>query len=255
MLLHAEITPPTGRTADGASEQDADSIVLLHGLMGSTESWHDLVPRLAANGWRVLAIDLPGHGRSPRDPELTVARAAASAVRTVQTHLDRPPAAAMGHSYGGTVLAAGAAALDPGLAVFVEAALGFTGGSDRATLTRQYAEDAAARTVDALRARPGYSVAAAEREARAAQLFDPATSASISCGADIDEHPPPGSIAVIAEPSRFVTGAAATGWQNADIDVRRIPGAAHTPWYGHLDEFVAALPEVFGVRPPGYPGQ
>lgn len=255
MLLHAEITPPTAGTADVASEQDPASIVLLHGLMGSTESWHDLVPLLTANGWRVVAIDLPGHGRSPRDPDLTVARAAASVVRTVRAHLDRPPAAAMGHSYGGTVLAAAAPALDPGLSVFVDAALGFTGGADRATLTKQYAEDAAARTVEALRSRPGYSIATAEREARAARFFDPATSASISCGPDVDERPPPGSIAVVADPSRFVTEAAASRWQHDGVDLRRIPGAAHTPWYGHLDEFVAALPEVFGPRPPGYPGQ
>lgn len=255
MLLHAEITLPTHQAADGTREHDVGSIVLLHGLMGSTESWHDLVPLLAAKGWRVVAIDLPGHGRSPRNPGLTVARAAASVVRTVQTHLRRPPAAALGHSYGGTVLAAAAPALEPGLAVFVDAALGFAGGADHAALTAQYAADAASRTVEALRERPGYSVAAAQREARAAQLFDPATSASISCGANLDEQPPPGSIAVVADPSRFVSDDAASRWAEAGIDVRRIPGAAHTPWYGHLDEFVSALPEVFDPRAPGYPGQ
>ncbi|MFJ4255083.1 alpha/beta fold hydrolase [Microbacterium sp. NPDC090003] len=255
MLLHAEITPPTGGTTDGASEKDAASIVLLHGLMGSTESWHDVVPHLAASGWRVIAIDLPGHGRSPRDPELTVARAAASVVQTVRAHTARPPFAALGHSYGGTVLAAAAPALEPRLAVFIDSALAFAGHADRASLTAQYVADAGARTVARLRERPGYSAASAEREARAARLFDPATSASISCGADVDEHPPPGSIAVIADPSRFVPPAAVSRWQAADVEVRRIPGAAHTPWYGRLDDFVAALPEVFDPRPPGYPGQ
>lgn len=45
-----------------------EPLLLLHGFTGSAESWQWLIPRLARE-YRVLAVDLPGHGRtgSPRD--------------------------------------------------------------------------------------------------------------------------------------------------------------------------------------------
>ena len=57
--------------------------VLLHGMMGSAESWHRVVPLLVERGFRVLALDLPGHGLSPRDPELTIETAADAVVATL----------------------------------------------------------------------------------------------------------------------------------------------------------------------------
>ncbi|WP_242087223.1 alpha/beta fold hydrolase [Microbacterium lacticum] len=50
--------------------------VLLHGLTGSSESWSRVAPLLAERGYRVLSLDLPGHGLSPRDAELTIRSAA-----------------------------------------------------------------------------------------------------------------------------------------------------------------------------------
>ena len=61
MLLHA-IDTGTG----------PGTVLLLHGMMGSSESWWRLIPPLAANGHRVIALDLPGHGLSERDPQLTI---------------------------------------------------------------------------------------------------------------------------------------------------------------------------------------
>ena len=84
MLLHA-IDTGTG----------PGTVLLLHGMMGSSESWWRLIPPLAANGHRVIALDLPGHGLSERDPQLTIEQAAASVVETARhpvsyTHLTLP---------------------------------------------------------------------------------------------------------------------------------------------------------------------
>ena len=46
MLLHA-IDTGTG----------PGTVLLLHGMMGSSESWWRLIPPLAANGHRVIALD------------------------------------------------------------------------------------------------------------------------------------------------------------------------------------------------------
>ena len=46
-------------------ECEAPPVVLLHGFTGHGGSWSDAGPQFAAEGFRVLAPDLPGHGRSP----------------------------------------------------------------------------------------------------------------------------------------------------------------------------------------------
>ena len=95
--------------------------VLVHGMMGSAESWWRLTPELVEAGYRVLALDLPGHGRSDRDRSLTVERAADSVVETIGELTTQAPAVAIGHSFGGAVLAAAASRLHPQLAVYVDA--------------------------------------------------------------------------------------------------------------------------------------
>jgi hypothetical protein len=34
-----------------------------------------------------------------------------------------------------------------------------------------------------------------------------------------------------------------------DLTLRLVPGAEHSVWYSHFDEFVATLPEAFGPDP------
>ncbi|PRB44988.1 hypothetical protein CQ020_01840 [Arthrobacter sp. MYb23] len=82
------------------------AVILLHGMMGSSESWWRVGPALAAHGYRVLAMDLPGHGHSPRDLRLTVERAAEAVVATANLRDALKPSLAMGHSFGGLVLSA-----------------------------------------------------------------------------------------------------------------------------------------------------
>jgi pimeloyl-ACP methyl ester carboxylesterase len=41
-------------------------VVLLHGMMSTAATWWRAGPALAARGWAVDALDLPGHGDSPR---------------------------------------------------------------------------------------------------------------------------------------------------------------------------------------------
>lgn len=237
MLLNSVETGAGRRTA-----------LLLHGLMGSAESWSPVAAALAARGYRVLALDLPGHGDSPRDPHSTVESAADAVVETVRRRPGRRRLIAIGHSYGGTVLAAAADRLPVDLAVYVDTTCAFTGGADRDALAAAYARDRALRRdPETLRAsRAYYSDEAVRFEARAADRFDPETAAAISSGGDVSHPPAPGSIVVRAEPSRFVGDEDAAAFSARGVEVRSIQGAAHTVWYSHFDEFVGSLPEVFG---------
>lgn len=242
MLLH---TVDRGRGAGTG----AKTALLLHGLMGSSESWWRVIAVLVDRGYRVLAMDLPGHGLSPRDPQLTVDKAATSVIETLESLGVDGPVHAMGHSYGATVLAA--AAIDAEVTVYIDSALSFDGGDDRAQLTRRYAQDVRRRQ-DASwlrRSRPFYSARDAEVEARAADHFDPATSASISCGDDVVLNPMRGSILVHAEPSAWVSDDDKHRFAEQGVSIRGIRFAAHTVWYSHFDEFAASVPEMFGQYP------
>ena len=236
MLLHAVDVGTGPRT-----------VMLLHGMMGSAEGWWRVIPLLVQQGWRVLALDLPGHGLSPHDPDLTIERAGSSVAETVEHHAPEHPLVAVGHSYGATVLAEAARRLRLTLAVYVDAGLALPGGQDRAELTARYERDSAARFSSEWlrRSRPFYSAQDAEVEARAASRFDPATMASISCGPDHSWLPAAGSIVVRADPSDWVSDDDARRFEANGVEVRHIPGAAHTIWYSHFDEFTAALPELF----------
>jgi 2-succinyl-6-hydroxy-2,4-cyclohexadiene-1-carboxylate synthase len=53
-----------------ALKKIAPTLVMLHGFTGSAASWGNILDTLAARGLRVIALDLPGHGKSsvPNDP-------------------------------------------------------------------------------------------------------------------------------------------------------------------------------------------
>jgi len=223
--------------------------LLIHGVCGSGESWGAVIDRLVGSDYRVLAVDLPGHGLSPRDVHSSVSAAADAVVETVRTSISDPLTVALGHSYGGSVLAAAAGRLRPNTAVYVDAGMFIQGGQARQSLIEQYERDRRLRSQRQWlrQARPYYDDRAIDAEATAAERFDPATMAAVSVGADVRWEPEPGSIVVRADPSDWITEEAAAHLTLRGVHVRSIPGAAHSVWYSHFDEFVEALPEVFTV--------
>lgn len=77
-------------------------VVLLHGFTGSAETWAALRGSLAA-GHRVIAVDLPGHGRSTTPPDPArgrLSRLAGDLVRLLDA-LDVDRTALLGYSLGG----------------------------------------------------------------------------------------------------------------------------------------------------------
>jgi pimeloyl-ACP methyl ester carboxylesterase len=219
--------------------------LLLHGFMGSAEGWWRVGPALADRGYRVLALDLPGHGRSPADPELTIPRAAQHVVETVAARTDRLDVA-IGHSFGGLLLSVGLDALAPSAAVYVDAPFTVTGPEDPVASRSHYEQAVAARTVQHLREdRPSWSERDREVEERAAQRFDIATAVALdgSAGGTWLPRVPPRSLVIRADPSRYVSDGDIEGFRSAGLHVASIPGSAHTVWYSHFTEFMTALDE------------
>lgn len=90
---------------ENAAASDAPTIVLVHGVTGWHRTWWRVGPALAHEGWRVIAPDLRGHGRSPRIEGFTTVQEMADDVRAVIDGLGAPIDAVIGHSLGGAVAA------------------------------------------------------------------------------------------------------------------------------------------------------
>ena len=101
----------------------APPVVLVHGVTSNAGIWWRIGPALAAAGRRVIAVDMPGHGRTAKAPRShRLADTAAELAAFVRTAgLDRPDLAVVGHSWGGMVSAhLPAAGLRPQTIVLVD---------------------------------------------------------------------------------------------------------------------------------------
>jgi pimeloyl-ACP methyl ester carboxylesterase len=89
-----------------AGDVTAPALVLIHGFASSTLVWSKVFLELAANGLRVIAIDMLGYGYSgkPRNGEYTIA-GQARIVTELLDHLRIKRAHIVGSSYGGAVAA------------------------------------------------------------------------------------------------------------------------------------------------------
>jgi pimeloyl-ACP methyl ester carboxylesterase len=121
------------------------SVALVHGVMALAETWWRIGAALAARGWRVAAVDLPGHGGDVRrDRALDLD----ALVEGVAARLDGPVDLLVGHSLG-AVVALGLLGRDPGAAraLVLEEPAG-PRNIDLEALATAIAHDAAAVRVD-----------------------------------------------------------------------------------------------------------
>ena len=59
----------------------APVVVLIHGLGDEADSWRHIIPLLNSRGYRVLAVDLPGFGRSVTQGKISLENHAAAVIR------------------------------------------------------------------------------------------------------------------------------------------------------------------------------
>jgi len=62
MRLETQVIPPL-KSAAGA-QQPIDDILLIHGMGSASTAWQLLIPQLRRH-FRVITVDLPGHGKTP----------------------------------------------------------------------------------------------------------------------------------------------------------------------------------------------
>jgi lipase len=84
-------------------DPDAAPVVCVHGVAGHTGRWAQLAEERWAGSFRVIAVDLRGHGRSGWDPPWTFETHVADLIETIDgLGLEQPDW--VGHSFGGRLL-------------------------------------------------------------------------------------------------------------------------------------------------------
>jgi len=99
----------TGGKAFDAAKPTA---IFLHGVLNDHSVWILQTRYLAHHGWNVLAVDLPGHGKSAGDPPASV-EAAAEFVQALMDTVGLQQAALIGHSFGALIALEAAARMGP----------------------------------------------------------------------------------------------------------------------------------------------
>jgi pimeloyl-ACP methyl ester carboxylesterase len=91
-----------------AGPEDGELVVLLHGFPECWYAWRHQIPALADAGYRVVAPDLRGYGRSskPEGVEPYGLSHLSRDVRDLVEAFDRASAAVVGHDWGGVVATA-----------------------------------------------------------------------------------------------------------------------------------------------------
>jgi pimeloyl-ACP methyl ester carboxylesterase len=83
-------------------EGQGEALLLVHGMAGSSQTWREILPRLAKN-YRVIAPDLLGHGQSAKPRTDYSLGAFAVGLRDLLDELEVDSATVVGHSLGGGI--------------------------------------------------------------------------------------------------------------------------------------------------------
>lgn len=104
-LIHLHGTDVWTRTLPGAQVRSAvqTPVLLVHGVASSLDTWGDLPDRLSERGIPVIAMDLPGHGRSSKAPGDYSLGSLASTLRDLLDYLGHERVHLVGHSLGGGI--------------------------------------------------------------------------------------------------------------------------------------------------------
>lgn len=239
---------------------DDPPVLLIHGVTSNAGIWWRIGPAIAAAGRFVIAVDMPGHGRTAAAPRShRFADTADDVVSFIRAAgLDRSDLAVVGHSWGGMVTAllptAGLAAarlvlLDPPVLTLERLRALTQGPTERDYATMAEAVEAVRRT------NPAWTDRDVEAKARALTEFNPELVLAVLLkNGDWD-----GGMAALRDPSAaptptwLIRGEWATGGFIPDSKVPKleaqlgpghvitIAGGPHSPQRTHPEATVLAI--------------
>ncbi|MET9692228.1 alpha/beta hydrolase [Streptomyces sp. NPDC006514] len=218
---------------------EGDRIALLiHGIMADHRTWRRVGPALADHGYRVIAVDLRGHGASGRGaygPELF----ADDLVETLPAGAEL----AIGHSLGGLTLSLAVDRLGPARAVFSDPAFHLAASADGIgpELLAQF-KTASKEQIRAMN--PRWHEVDVDIELETLAVWDERTALSLAPLVGTDLMPPAPvvpSLVQLADPSVLIDEERAQLLKNRGFEVRSVAGAGHTIHRDDFDGFMASL--------------
>ncbi|MFJ5232149.1 alpha/beta fold hydrolase [Kitasatospora sp. NPDC088391] len=225
----------------GAGDRTA---LLVHGLQSDHRTWRVIGPALAERGYRVLAVDLRGHGASPRGAgsgpaeRYGPAEFAADLADTLPAGADL----AIGHSLGALALRLAADRLAPARAVYSDPAFVFDRPGVGPEPFVAFQRLATRKLVTAMR--PEWSAADVDAELAALAAWDGDTATGLwahPAHSVLPGAPAVPSLVQLADPSQLVTSEEAAELRRRGYTVRTVPGAGHCIHRDDPDGFLASL--------------
>jgi pimeloyl-ACP methyl ester carboxylesterase len=228
--------------------------VLVHGIMSDHRAWHRVGQELVEQGFRIIAVDLAGHGRSPRSRRYSPAAWADDVVETVQPLLTRRPDLIMGHSLGALVASLGGDRLAPRAAVYVDPAFAFPGGLRGVVMKLLFAVAPRPRRAALVRWNPKWSAADIDIELATLRDWDKRTILGLASTRGLV---PPArlvapSLVVLAERSLLISDAVAARLRGLGMTVERVAGTGHMVFRDEHARFMAVVDAWLATGAPAH---
>jgi pimeloyl-ACP methyl ester carboxylesterase len=218
---------------------EGDRIALLiHGIMADHRAWRTVGPALAAEGYRVIAVDLRGHGLSERGDSYTPQAFADDLVETLPAGAEL----AVGHSLGGLTLSLAVDRLRPLRAVYSDPAwhLELPDGFG----PEVFAQFKSAPREQIAAMNPRWDAEDVDIEVATLKLWDEASALGLAdlTGQDLlPAKPVVPSLVQLADPSMLINEERAAILRERGFEVRHVKGAGHTIQRDDFDGFMASL--------------
>ncbi|MFK0252868.1 alpha/beta fold hydrolase [Streptomyces sp. NPDC090445] len=214
--------------------------LLIHGIMSDHRTWRRVGPALAERGYRVMAVDLRGHGASGRG-EYSPALFADDVVETLPTGAEL----AIGHSLGGLTLSLAVDRLRPQRAVYSDPAWGLASAVRGVSpdFLRQF-KHAGREQVRALN--PRWADEDVDIELETLAVWDEATVPGLAPLVDAEllpDAPAVPSLVQLADPSLFLSAEQVAELEKRGFETRTVAGAGHTV---HRDDFAGFMASLEG---------
>ncbi|WP_030681094.1 alpha/beta fold hydrolase [Streptomyces rimosus] len=212
--------------------------VLVHGIMSDHRTWRRVGPALAERGYRVIAVDLRGHGASPRGPYSDALFA-----DDLVENLPADAELALGHSLGGMALSLAVERLRPKRAVYSEPA--WTRGNTQLPLDPALFAEFKRATPQMVRSfNPRWEEADVELELATVGAWDASSALALSDGhreERIPERAVVPSLVQVAGEGFLFTEADKERVAARGFEVRTVESTAHVIHRDDFDGFMKSL--------------
>lgn len=225
--------------------------VLVHGIMSDHRAWTRVSQELVEQGFRIIAVDLAGHGRSPRSRRYSPKAWADDVVETVQPLLTARPELIMGHSLGALVASMVGDRLVPRAAVYVDPAFAFPRGIRGVVMKLVFAVAPRPRRAALVRWNPKWSASDVDVELDTLRDWDKRTILGLASTRGLV---PPArlvapSLVVLAEKSLLISDAVAARLRRMGMTVETVAGTGHMVFRDEHARFMEVITRWLAAQP------